>query len=56
MQKMVKWLLIAEPTQRPDVNAVLSHPSTECRAHLAPEPEVNPYPPPQIPKNLKPDS
>jgi serine/threonine protein kinase len=40
MQKMVKWLLISEPSQRPDINAVLSHPSTERRAHLAPEPEV----------------
>ena len=37
---MVKWLLISEPSQRPDINAVLSHPSTERRAHLAPEPEA----------------
>lgn len=40
MQKMVKWLLISEPSQRPDINAVLSHPSVERRAHLAPEPET----------------
>ena len=39
MQKMVRWLMIAEPSQRPDVDAVLDHPSVRRRAHLAPEPE-----------------
>ncbi len=39
MQKMVRWLMIAEPSQRPDINQVLDHPSVRRRAHLAPEPE-----------------
>ena len=39
MQKMVRWLMIAEPSQRPDIDAVLDHPSVRRRAHLAPEPE-----------------
>ena len=39
MQKMVRWLMIAEPSQRPDVNQVLEHASVRRRAHLAPEPE-----------------
>ena len=39
MQKMVKWLMILEPSQRPNIDAVLDHPSVRRRAHLAPEPE-----------------
>ena len=39
MQKMVRWLMIAEPSQRPDIDAVLDHPSVRRRARLAPEPE-----------------
>ena len=39
MQKMVRWLMIAEPSQRPDIDAVLDHPSVRRRQHLAPEPE-----------------
>jgi hypothetical protein len=39
MQKMVRWLMIAEPSQRPDINQVLDHPSVRRRAHLAPKPE-----------------
>ena len=35
MQKLVKWLLISEPSQRPDVNEVLGHASVGRRAHLA---------------------
>ena len=39
MQKMVRWLMIAEPSQRPDIDQVLEHASVLRRAHLAPEPE-----------------
>ena len=33
MQKMVKWLMILEPSQRPNIDAVLDHPSVRRRAH-----------------------
>ena len=39
MQKMVRWLMIAEPSQRPNIDAVLDHPSVRRRQHLAPQPE-----------------
>ena len=46
MQKLVKWLMIAEPSQRPGIDEVLAHPSVQRRAHLAPEPE------PAVPQSI----